>query len=391
MNIIRKIVSGKKNRLDEDGFNLDLTYITPRIIAMSLPGMGVHKMYRNSIDSVSEFLNKRHRGCYRIFNLSGLKYDYDKFGGSVKEYPWEDHHPPPIELLFEACGDIHKWLDLDQNNIIAVNCLAGKGRTGTLICCYLIYSGRLQSPDQALNYYKNKRFYQGGGVTQPSQVRYVHYFSQVLNSGIRSPNILQLKSLRILTAPHNSHDSCRLVFELRQHNRLVFSNKKPSRDKQPILSDNWQNTITHEIATINSELFLQGDVHCYLYHWGALQMKKICRFSFSTAFISPGSTIVFNKHELDPDSFRENKSVSEDFSVFVEFDKKKCECLSNLLISDRCEGCDVFFDPLERQKWLNIQNILLERVRANPSKMLFGNENDDIDEALTPGFLKSEE
>ena len=87
-----------------------------------------------------------------------------------------------------------------------------------------------------------------------------------------------------------------------------------------------------------------------------------------------------------------NSNTEEDaVRIFVEFDKKKCECLSNLLISERCGGCEILFDPLERQKWLNIQNILLERVRVNPSKMLFGDENDDIDEALTPGFLKSEE
>ena len=122
MNILRKLVSGKKNRYLEDGYNLDLTYITPRVIAMSLPGEGVHKMYRNSINSVSRFLNEKHRGNYRIFNLSGIKYDYDKFGGSVREFPWADHYPPPIELLFHACSDIHRWLTLDLKNVVAINC-----------------------------------------------------------------------------------------------------------------------------------------------------------------------------------------------------------------------------------------------------------------------------
>ena len=38
MGYIRKKVSGKKNRLEKEGYNLDLTYVTSRIIAMSIPG-----------------------------------------------------------------------------------------------------------------------------------------------------------------------------------------------------------------------------------------------------------------------------------------------------------------------------------------------------------------
>jgi hypothetical protein len=47
MNFFREIVSGKKNRFKNNEFNLDLTYITPRIIAMAKPGTGLESLYRN--------------------------------------------------------------------------------------------------------------------------------------------------------------------------------------------------------------------------------------------------------------------------------------------------------------------------------------------------------
>lgn len=40
-NIVRKIVAGPKNRTIDEQFDLDLTYITPHIIAMAFPASGI--------------------------------------------------------------------------------------------------------------------------------------------------------------------------------------------------------------------------------------------------------------------------------------------------------------------------------------------------------------
>lgn len=42
-------------------------------------------------------------------------------------------------------GKIAKeWMDADDNNIIAIHCKGGKGRTGTMICIWLIESGTFE-------------------------------------------------------------------------------------------------------------------------------------------------------------------------------------------------------------------------------------------------------
>lgn len=57
MNFIKKLVSGKKLRHKEGNIDLDLSYITPRIIAMSYPASAViQKLYRNTASEVERFL-----------------------------------------------------------------------------------------------------------------------------------------------------------------------------------------------------------------------------------------------------------------------------------------------------------------------------------------------
>lgn len=43
---LRNLVSQDKNRYKDANFDLDLTYITKQVIAMSLPASGVERTYR---------------------------------------------------------------------------------------------------------------------------------------------------------------------------------------------------------------------------------------------------------------------------------------------------------------------------------------------------------
>ena len=50
---------------------------------MSYPASGFESFYRNPISQVSKFLNHNHSINYMVFNLSGRKYDYNKFNKMV--------------------------------------------------------------------------------------------------------------------------------------------------------------------------------------------------------------------------------------------------------------------------------------------------------------------
>lgn len=51
--LVRKIVAGPKKKTTWNGVELDLTYITDRLIAMAFPASGLEKAYRNSINDVA--------------------------------------------------------------------------------------------------------------------------------------------------------------------------------------------------------------------------------------------------------------------------------------------------------------------------------------------------
>ena len=56
MDWLRKIVSGKRKRFQDEKYDLDITYITDRVLAMSFPASGFEQVYRNNIHNVKQEL-----------------------------------------------------------------------------------------------------------------------------------------------------------------------------------------------------------------------------------------------------------------------------------------------------------------------------------------------
>ena len=115
----------------KDGFDLDLSYITERIIAMGFPAAGGEGMYRNPVEEVIDFLHHYHDDHFKLYNLcSERKYEPSLFDGRVSRYPFDDHNAPPLWLIRLCCEDLNNYLRDDQENTAVLHCKAGKGRTG---------------------------------------------------------------------------------------------------------------------------------------------------------------------------------------------------------------------------------------------------------------------
>jgi phosphatidylinositol-3,4,5-trisphosphate 3-phosphatase/dual-specificity protein phosphatase PTEN len=127
MKKIRELVSRDKLRFREEGYDLDLTYITNNVIAMGIPGEKTSKLWRNDINEVSRFLKTKHDNHFMIYNLSGLTYDYTKFNGRVKEFGFPDHHTPRLDYLWKIVATMDEYTRQDPLNVAAVHCLAGRG------------------------------------------------------------------------------------------------------------------------------------------------------------------------------------------------------------------------------------------------------------------------
>jgi len=200
-NFLKHLVSKQKIRFQNSQYDLDLAYITNRVIAMGFPSINFYEtFYRNSLTDIINFFNTVHKNkMIKIYNLCLEKeriYNKNIFytnnnnnnnNFKVSLFPSLDHNPCSVKLILEFCIDIILFLTNNIESIAAVHCKAGKGRTGVMICSYLIFSNLCENSEQAIKYYGKMRTLNEKGVTIPSQIRYIKYFEAFLNTNYYKP------------------------------------------------------------------------------------------------------------------------------------------------------------------------------------------------------------
>lgn len=123
-------------------------------------------------------------------------------------------------MILPFCESVHAWLMEKRDHVVGIHCKAGKGRTGLMVACYLLYSGLVATAVEALKLFGLKRTLNGKGVTIPSQQRYAWYFEQMMlrklprDLSLITPTF-QLAFVRLVTVPNfDIETGCDPYFEV---------------------------------------------------------------------------------------------------------------------------------------------------------------------------------
>uniref|UniRef100_A0A673M0L2 Tensin-1-like n=1 Tax=Sinocyclocheilus rhinocerous TaxID=307959 RepID=A0A673M0L2_9TELE len=219
----------------EENYEVDLVYITERIISVSFPSNVEEPSYSANIKEVATMLRSKHGDNYLLFNLSEKRYDISKLNPKVLDFGWPDHHAPALDKICSICKAMDTWMNADSHNVVVLHNKGNRGRTGVVVAAYMHYSNISASADQALDRFAMKRFYEDKvlPVGQPSQRRYVQYFSGLLSGHIKINNKpLFLHHVIMHGIPNfESKGGCRPFLKIYQAMQPVYtSGIYPSRD-----------------------------------------------------------------------------------------------------------------------------------------------------------------
>lgn len=198
---LRYRVRNNKQSYKSERFDLDLCYITDRIIAMSLPASGAEGIFRNPKKTVKKFFDENHPNAYQIYDLCQERWYDDKvFDKRVRRFRFPDHSVPSLYMILDMIEDVNHFLDCSDSHVVAVHCRGGKGRTGTMVASIVINRYQNTSPGKAINHFACMRTDQTmdgkvQGIQTPSQMRFVRYYYQLFSRRIRKSALIYPRSI----------------------------------------------------------------------------------------------------------------------------------------------------------------------------------------------------
>ncbi|XP_059583896.1 putative tyrosine-protein phosphatase auxilin isoform X3 [Alligator mississippiensis] len=282
---------------------LDISYVTSRIIVMSFPAEGVELGFRNHIEDVRTFLDSRHPDHYTVFNLSPKSYRSAKFHNRVSECSWPVRQAPSLHNLYAVCKNMHNWLQQNPKNVCVIHCMDGRAASAVLVSAMFCFCHLFSNPVPAVQLLNSKR---PGIVLWPSHRRYLGYICDLIADKPIHPHCkpLTIKSVTLSPVPcfNKQRNGCRPFCDILIGETRIFTTSQEYERMKEF-------RVQEGKVLIPLGITVHGDVVVSLYHMrstigGRLQAKmtntQIFQIQFHTGFIALGTTTLkFTKPELD--------------------------------------------------------------------------------------------
>lgn len=327
--------------------NLDLNYVTDRILVMSQCARAPSPSYTddgrkelvwsnlaptdpttsakrkksigNSPADVSTFLQNRHDGHALILSLSDVPPDDRSLlllRRQLLKWNWQspgkqNSETPSLSQLLDLCYTIHAYLNVDSRNVVVVSCANGKTRSAVVVACYLKFARLAEASLQGFATFLRHRcplldVKQASLHIPPSLVQFFRNFDELMDLGdFANPKPLLLRAVALQGVPVDDKP-CLDIWDSQQNH--VYSSLSNDDSAQ------WAD----EEGFYKVNRILEGDF-CLLCRFGGAYAndlgdpsKVLFRYANSTGFLNSG-TYEIPKAKVDMMRRYEMSFEDEDF------------------------------------------------------------------------------
>uniref|UniRef100_A0A8C4ZFV8 Tensin 3 n=1 Tax=Gadus morhua TaxID=8049 RepID=A0A8C4ZFV8_GADMO len=279
----------------EEGYELDLTYITERIIAVSFPRACSEEIYAHNLKDVTRMLRSKHADNYLTINLSERRADLSRINSKTLDTGWPDLHAPPLDKICTICKAMEGWLNTDPLHVVVIHCRGGKGRIGVVISSFIHFTDISASADQALDRFAMRKYYDDkvSALMTPSQKRYVWILNSLLSGSMKiNASPLFLHCIILHGLPNfDASGVCRPYLKVYQGMQAVYSSGvyhigPGHRDRLCI--------------PLEPAQLLKGDIMIKCYHKSDVTSERevVFRLQFHTGAVQ-GYSLSFDKEDME--------------------------------------------------------------------------------------------
>ncbi|CAG0888462.1 unnamed protein product [Darwinula stevensoni] len=277
---------------------MELDYVTERVLSVFFPKEISDELYIRKLEELSHMLQGKYGDNFKVFNLSERSQELEQFfGENLEELGWPDELAPPLGRLCSICKALETWVasSTSPTRVAVLHSRGWRDRAGVVLSAYLHYSTLCpRNGEHSLDRFAMRRYFDAKiqQLDQPSQKRYIEYFSGLLSGSIRiNSSPLYLNRVVVVGCPAFSSRGGSTPF------LKVYQGLGPVFISSPVTGVTGD---TKSFSIPCGNLRLHGDVlvKCYHLREDGQGRDVIFRCQFHTCAID-SSLLVLKRHELD--------------------------------------------------------------------------------------------